>query len=69
MLYVFDTVDNGVTHTEVAGSKVDLCAKCIFTFGEFTVLHAFKEIKALFDRTITERRNCGIFSITCIFGI
>ena len=68
VFYVFDTVDNGVAHTEVTGSEINLCAKSVFTFGEFAVLHAFKKIKAFFDGTVTPGRNSRVGQVARKFG-
>ena len=56
---VIDPVDNRVSHVEVAGSEVDLCTESHLSVFEFAGSHSLKEIKALFDGSVSVRGDCG----------
>ena len=63
MRQMVDPVDNRVSHIEVAGSEVDLRTESHLSVLEFAGSHSLKEIKALFDRSVPVRGDCGSLCI------
>ena len=53
VLDIADAVEHGVTHVEVAGGKVNLCAQGVLALREFAGAHTRKQIEVFLDRTVT----------------
>ena len=60
---VIDPVDNRVSHVEVTGSEVDLGSESHLTVLKLAGSHSLKEIKALFDRSVSVRGDSGSLCI------
>ena len=60
---VIDPVDNWISHVEVAGSKIDLRTESHLSVFKFACSHSLKEIKALFDRSVSVRGDSGSLCI------
>ena len=68
MVHVADAVDDGVSHVEVAGGKVNLCAQRLGALREFAVFHALEKIEVFFDRTVAVRRVRGLSDVAAILA-
>ena len=67
MLDIADSVEFGVAHIEVAGSEVDFCAESILSFGKLACSHSAEEVKAFFNRSVSERRDGGMSEVAPVF--
>ena len=69
MLHIFDAVDDGVAHTEVARRKVDFSTQRVFALRELARSHAGKEVKAFRHRTVAPRRHRRMRQVTRVFRV
>ena len=58
MMQTVYSVDNGVTHIEVARCKVNLRTQGHLAVLKFAVFHTFKQVKAFLNRAVTVRALC-----------
>ena len=68
MVHVADAVDDGVSHVEVAGGKVNFRAQRLGALREFAVFHALEKIEVFFDRPFAVRRDRGLSDVAAILA-
>ena len=67
MIDIFDPVDNGIAHVEIAAREVDLCAERHLAFLYFAVLHFLEQREVLLDGPVAVRRLCGCRGVSPVF--
>ena len=68
VLDIADAVEHGVTHVEVAGGKVNLCAQGVLALRELAGAHAREQIEIFLDRAVAPGADGGGVHIAAVFA-